>query len=176
MGNGKKHEAYKGARVLADLKDFVEVNKGAAGSASQEDGKVPDTKASPVVKLNKDNFQDEIKEGTVFVKFFAPWCGHCKRLAPTWEQLAESYEGNAAIKIGHVDCTADDNLNRALCDSEGVNGFPTLNIYKNGKKVEEYSGKRDLSVLQDFVDKHAKAEAEEEEEEKGDAKDAKDEL
>merc|ERR1712200_281209 len=106
---------------------------------SQEDGKVPDTKASPVVRLNKDNFQDEIKEGVVFVKFFAPWCGHCKRLAPTWEKLAQHY---------------DDNLNRALCDGQGVNGFPTLNIYKSGEKVEEYSGKRDLDSLVAFVDKH----------------------
>ena len=36
------------------------------------------------------------------------------------------------VSIGHVDCTADDNLNRALCDGQGVNGFPTLNIYKSG--------------------------------------------
>lgn len=109
--------------------------------------------------MDKDNFDQEIKEGTVFVKFFAPWCGHCKRMAPTWEQLAASYEDNAAVKIGHVDCTADDNQNRAICDSQGVNGFPTLIVYKDGKKIEEYSGKRDLSALQDFVDKHAKAEA-----------------
>jgi len=155
---GRKHEVYKGARALGDLKDFIEENKGAAG-VDKEDGKVPDAKPTPVLKMDKDNFDQEIKEGTVFVKFFAPWCGHCKRMAPTWEQLAASYEDNAAVKIGHVDCTADDNQNRAICDSQGVNGFPTLIVYKDGKKIEEYSGKRDLSALQDFVDKHAKAEA-----------------
>lgn len=43
---------------------------------------------------------------------------------------------NDAVVIGHVDCTAGDNAHRALCDSNGVNGFPTLNIYKDGVKVD----------------------------------------
>ena len=42
---------------------------------------------------------------------------------------------NEGVIIGHVDCTASDNMNRALCDGQGVNGFPTLNIYKDGEKV-----------------------------------------
>ena len=42
---------------------------------------------------------------------------------------------NAEVTIGHVDCTADGNANRELCSTHGVNGFPTLNIYKNGEKV-----------------------------------------
>ena len=42
---------------------------------------------------------------------------------------------NENVVIGHVDCTAGDNAHRALCDSNGVNGFPTLIIYKNGEKV-----------------------------------------
>ena len=145
---------------------------------------------------------------------FTSRCGHCKRLAPTWEKLAEKFKGNYCIVnyilktkqfanhniivdndnvvIGHVDCTAGDNLNRALCDSNGVNGFPTLNIYKNGVKVtcnisiinaskndlayicyilrmqiDEYNGKRDLGELQDFVEKQLSAK---------DEKEAKDEL
>ena len=39
------------------------------------------------------------------------------------------------VMIGHVDCTAGDNINKELCNSNGVNGFPTLNIYKDGVKV-----------------------------------------
>ena len=42
---------------------------------------------------------------------------------------------NDNVVIAHVDCTAGDNVNRALCDGQGVNGFPTLNIYKDGVKV-----------------------------------------
>ena len=85
--------------------------------------------------------------------------------------------------IGHVDCTAGDNAHRALCDSNGVNGFPTLNIYKDGVKVcqnwtlvlnifiwhnvfqvDEYNGKRELSDLQEYVEKQLSAKLEKKEE------------
>jgi len=168
---GSKMETYKGARTLSELKEFVTTTKGEAGKAASQDGKVPEpAAASPVAKLDKDNFDAEVKSGVAFVKFFAPWCGHCKRLAPTWEKLAEKYKDNAEVTIGHVDCTADGNANRELCSTHGVNGFPTLNIYKNGEKAEEYSGKRDLEDLAAFVEKHLAAPAAEE------AKEAKDEL
>jgi len=153
--NGRKVETYKGARTLVELKDFVNTQKGEAGKDETEDGKVPEPKpASPVVKLDMDNFESETKTGVAFVKFFAPWCGHCKRLAPTWEELAKKYEDNSDVVIAHVDCTASDNINRPLCDTQGVNGFPTLNIYKEGVKAEEYNGKRDLAELEKFVEKH----------------------
>jgi len=156
---GRKIETYKGARSLADLKSFVNTQKAAAGKDDTEDGKVPEPKTgSPVAKLDNDNFEDEVKSGLAFVKFFAPWCGHCKRLAPTWEDLAKKYQGTTGVVIGHVDCTADDNLNRPLCSAQGVKGFPTLIVFKDGVKVEEYSGKRDLEALTGFVEKHLAAE------------------
>merc|ERR1712129_613299 len=122
--NGAKMETYKGARTLSELKDFVNTEEA------------------------------ETKSGVAFVKFFAPWCGHCKRMAPTWEELAKKFQDNSGVVIGHVDCTAADNINRPLCDAQGVNGFPTLQIYKDGVKAEEYNGKRELAELAKFVEKH----------------------
>jgi len=149
------------------LTDFINTNKASkAGAAAAEDGKVPEPaaiKESPVAVLGKENFEAKTKTGVAFVKFFAPWCGHCKRLAPTWEKLAEEYSENDGVTIGHVDCTAGDNANRGICDSNGVNGFPTLNIYKDGAKVEEYNGKRDLADLKAFVEKHLAGKVEKDE-------------
>ena len=54
---------------------------------------------------------------------------------------------NAEVTIGHVDCTADGNANRELCSTHGVNGFPTLNIYKNGEKVFTILLKQSLAEL-----------------------------
>merc|ERR1711881_463484 len=106
---------YKGGRDIASLKEFISEMSGS---------------------------EAKIKEGVTFIKFFAPWCGHCKRLAPTWEELAGKFAENAGVKIAKVDCTEGNNKNREICTAQGVNGFPTLNIYKDGEKVDEYNGKR----------------------------------
>merc|ERR1712179_878218 len=110
------------------LKDFISTMTGSEAKEAVP-AAAEDVVKSNVAHINKDNFEAEIKEGVTLVKFFAPWCGHCKRLAPTWEELAKKYQDNENVVIGHVDCTAADNVNRPLCDAQGVNGFPTLNIY-----------------------------------------------
>jgi len=155
--NGKKMEVYRGARNLKELTDFVNTmtDDKVAAAAGGDTDKVPaeEAKAGAVAKLGVDNFDDTIKSGVTFVKFFAPWCGHCKRLAPTWEQLAEQYENESDVTIGHVDCTSDDNKNKKICNDQGVNGFPTLIAFKDGAKAEEYNGKRELADLKAFVKK-----------------------
>jgi len=156
--DGKKVENYKGGRTFKDLKDYVVSMKGEKNTDS-EDGNVDET--PKVVLLDTKNFEDSIKTGVTFVKFFAPWCGHCKRLAPTWEELAAKYEGNESVRIAKVDCTAEANANKELCDGQDVKGFPTLNIYKDGKKITEYNGKRGLEELDAFVKEHSEAKKDE---------------
>merc|ERR1712126_277137 len=124
---------------LKDLSDFVASMSG--GEKNQKKEEVTEDAKDSVTVLDNSNFADTIAKGVTFVKFYAPWCGHCKRLAPTWTQLADKYASTEGVTIAKVDCTSGENKNKDLCNAQGVNGFPTLNIYKDGEKVEEFNGK-----------------------------------
>ncbi|TNJ30253.1 Protein disulfide isomerase PDI5 [Giardia muris] len=101
---------------------------------------------SAVVDITS-SFKEEIAKGKpTFVKFFAPWCGHCKNLAPTYVELSDV--GVAGVTIAEVDCT----VAREICQEEGVRGYPTLRFYKGGEFVEAYSGPRDLESLKAFIE------------------------
>ncbi|KAI8462949.1 MAG: protein disulfide isomerase [Monoraphidium minutum] len=111
-----------------------------------------DAEAEHVVKLTADSYDDSINDGKVyFVKYFAPWCGHCKRLAPTWAELAEQYKDSDSIAIAHVDCTTD----RDVCTDAEIKGYPTLKVLHNGEEVKAYRGARELDALKKFIDETA---------------------
>jgi len=159
---GEKVETYSGARSLKELTDFVRTMSDAPKEEVKEAG--DEAKEESVKVLDASNFEEAIKaEGVTFVKFFAPWCGHCKRLAPTWTQLADKFADNEAVSIAKVDCTSNDNKNKELCNAQGVDGFPTLNIYRDGQKIDEFNGKRGLEDLANFVEKSLEKKFEKEE-------------
>ncbi|XP_058443464.1 thioredoxin domain-containing protein 5 homolog [Malaya genurostris] len=153
--DGKKIEKYSGSRTHEDLKAYVSKMAGGLSldeaSAQKVDGAEKDN-TSIVLQLSEPDFQHAIGKGVTFVKFYAPWCGHCMRLAPTWEQLAEKFVGSDTVKIAKVDCTLE--VNKELCGEQEVNGFPTVFIYRNGDKLSEYNGNRSLEDLHDFVTRH----------------------
>lgn len=55
-----------------------------------------------VYELTEETFDRHIEKGNHFVKFYAPWCGHCKRLAPVWDMLAEAYAKEKSVTIAKV--------------------------------------------------------------------------
>ncbi|GAB0094447.1 Thioredoxin domain-containing protein 5 homolog [Sergentomyia squamirostris] len=152
--DGKKVEKYSGGRSLEDLKAYVEKMLGDEAQPAKKDDTEKEEPTQVTLQLTGDSFEHAIEKGVTFVKFFAPWCGHCKRLAPTWEELAVKFVGNSNVKIAKVDCTLGEN--KELCSSQEVDGFPTLHLYKNGAKLEEYNGSRSLDALHEFVQKHDK--------------------
>ena len=100
--------------------------------------------AVTAVSLTEGNFGSQVSASPHFVMFFAPWCGHCKRLAPTWEELAGKMNVEKEVTIGKVDCTEQ----TTLCSAQDVTGYPTLKFFKSGV---EYSGDRDLASLEKFI-------------------------
>lgn len=107
--------------------------------------------ASSVLDLIPDNFDKVVLESNkpALVEFFAPWCGHCKSLAPIYEELAQNFDfAKDKVSIAKVDADAEKDLGRRF----GVQGFPTLKWF-DGKsdKPEDYNGGRDLESLSDFI-------------------------
>jgi len=142
-----------------------------------------DWDAQPVKVLVGKNFKEVAfnQEKNVFVEFYAPWCGHCKQLAPIWEELAQAYEDNDKIVIAKMDSTANE------IEEVKVGSFPTLKYFPAGSdKVVDYNGERTLAGFKKFLDSEGKEgagvaeeEEEEDEEEDEDAEEpehAKDEL
>jgi len=119
-------------------------------------------KSEPIPEPNDDavkvvvgkNFEEIVydKEKDVFVEFYAPWCGHCKKLAPVWDELGEIFEEKAPnVVIAKIDATAN-----GLPEGLDISGFPTLIFFPaDNKKGVPYNEDRDLDSLKQFVIEHA---------------------
>lgn len=116
-----------------------------------------EVKSNPVLKLVGHNYDEVVKdlEKDIFVKYYAPWCGHCKKLAPIWEDLAEIYNGNSNVLITDIDLTAND-----VTTPLDIEGYPTLVLYPAHGEIHEpsglrkpivFSGPRELDALIDFI-------------------------
>jgi len=84
------------------------------------------------------------------VEFYAPWCGHCKKLAPEYAQAAISLKGVASI--AKVD--ADAEQNRPLASRFGIRGFPTIKLFRNGVPTD-YEGGRSANEIVAFMKKQS---------------------
>lgn len=105
-----------------------------------------ETTESDVIVLDADSFEHDTQAATGattgdwFVEFYAPWCGHCKKLAPVWDEVAAELKGTA--NVAKVDVPA----NRKLGQRFDIKGFPTLKFFSHGV-LYSYSGPRDKDSL-----------------------------
>lgn len=107
-----------------------------------------DWNSKPVSVLVGKNFKEVAYDSNkkVFVEFYAPWCGHCKSLAPTWDKLGEKFTGDENVVIAKMDSTANE------VEEFEIQGFPTLKFFPSGSdKVVDYNGDRTLDAMVEFV-------------------------
>jgi len=107
---------------------------------------------SDVLDLKDDTFESEVnRHDFILVEFFAPWCGHCKKLAPEYEKAATRLKReDPPIPLAKVDCT----VNQAICSKYGVSGYPTLKMFRSGQP-SDYNGPRQEDGIVKFILKQA---------------------
>jgi protein disulfide-isomerase A6 len=139
-------EEYNGGREVADFTDFLNSKAGTKVRV-----KVPH---SDTVVLDDNNFDSIVLDSSkdVLVEFYAPWCGHCKRLAPDYEKLGQTFAGEDGVVIAKYD--ADKHKSKG--SKYGVTGFPTLLWFpKSNKEGTKYQGGRSLDDLVNYVNAQA---------------------
>jgi len=142
----KEGESYSGGRTAPDIIDFI----------NKKIGSNVRTKSAPsaVVVLTPDNFDSIVKDPSknVLVEFYAPWCGHCKRLAPEYDKVGKTFEGEDSVVIAKCDSDA----HRELGQQFGVQSFPTIKFFpKDNKAGEDYSGGRTVEDFVSFINTRA---------------------
>jgi thioredoxin 1 len=102
-----------------------------------------------VQTLTDGNFEQAINGGqVVLVDFWAEWCGPCRRLAPTVDELAGEYDGKIVVGKLNVDENPD------VSGRFSIRGIPTLLLFKGGQVVEQVVGLADKAALKKVLDKH----------------------
>merc|ERR1712223_2318778 len=165
---GMKEDELPGMRIIKLAEDMAKY-KPADGSITEEnikafvgdylEGKLKqhllsedipeDWDAAPVKVLVGKNFDEVAKDAGkhVLVEFYAPWCGHCKQLAPTWDKLGEKYADRDDFVVAKMDSTANE------LEDIKIQGFPTIKLFKKGDNtVIDYNGERTLDGLVKFID------------------------
>lgn len=142
---GKKDSPvkYESGRSAEDIINWINKETGANGRIK----KAP----SSVVDLNSENFDRIVLDSKkdVLVEFYAPWCGHCKKLAPDYEKVAAAFASDENVVVAKIDADHE----RDIGSRYEVQGFPTLKWFGKNSKAspEEYEGGRDIQSFVDFI-------------------------
>lgn len=99
-------------------------------------------RASTVVELTADNWEDATRGKSLWVKFCTTSCHHCKQMHIAWERLGDEFVNDSNVVIGRVNCDVE----QTLCERFNILGTPTL-LYGSPHDLQEYGGDKDFVSL-----------------------------
>jgi len=137
-----------------DIKSYIEQYKAGSLSPHLKSEPVPENNKDPLTILVGKNWDEIVNDDTkdVLVKYYAPWCGHCKALAPVWDELAVHVKDVEDLVIAKFDATANE-----VAGLE-IRGYPTLKWYpKGGKASSDYGGGRELGDFKTWLSENSEA-------------------
>jgi len=136
-----------------ELKAFITDFKDKKLVASLKSQDIPATNDEPVKILVGKNFKDFVgTDKDVLVEFYAPWCGHCKKLAPIWDELAADLKDVSNLVIAKMDSTVNE------VEGIDIKGYPTLKFFPAGSsKAVDYEGDRDIDGLKKYLQEKSQA-------------------
>jgi protein disulfide-isomerase A1 len=128
--------------IRAFVQDFLDGKI----NPSLKSEEIPATQTGPVTVVVGKQYHEIVNQPKdVLIEFYAPWCGHCKKLTPVYDELATQLKDNANIVIAKMDATANDLPADVPFQ---VSGFPTIKLVKADNTVIDYNGDRSLN---DFI-------------------------
>ena len=104
-------------------------------------------------QLTPDNWEAETAGKTVFLKFFAPWCGQCKKTAPDWDRMMEEYADNADQLVAEFSCVGE--YSKTHCDTLVFSDSVTFK-WGDASDLQDYQGGRDYNAFKAFVEENLK--------------------
>lgn len=134
--------------TIENIGEFINGIKAGTIKPHLKSAAAPEEQGDVVVVVGTEYDQivnDPTKD--VLVKFYAPWCGHCKKLAPVWDELGAIYKDQPNLVIAKFDATVN--------EAEGVEirGYPTLKFYpRDNKAGVDYEGERDLDAFKKYLE------------------------
>jgi len=143
----------RGEVTVENILSFVRDWESGKLSASLKSQEIPATQDESVYVLVGKSFDTVVLDDSkdVLVEFYAPWCGHCKKIAPIFEEVAKKLSHNKNLVIAKMDSTANET------DKVTIQGFPTIKFWPAGKKNApmDFEGDRTVDGFVDFLSKHA---------------------
>merc|ERR1712039_628146 len=153
VGSMTKYRLEGGEITEATILSFVQDFAGDKLKPHMKSESPPMSQHGPVFTVVGSTFETIVKDPAkdVLVEFYAPWCGHCKKLEPVYREVAKRLEGVASIVIAKIDATSND------VAGVDVEGFPTIKLWRADNKADplDYDGDRDVDSFLAWLEEKA---------------------